>query len=57
MKLYYHKTSGGAEYYCLRPVADTNEGDVKTWLLRTDGELEINPWALAQNHIRLTMEN
>lgn len=43
MKLYYHKTGGGAEYYCLRPVAEgSEEGDMKTAVLRVDGdELEI----------------
>lgn len=43
MKLYYHKTDGGAEYYCLKPVAEgSEEGDMRTAVLRTDGdELEI----------------
>lgn len=50
MKLYYHETSGGAEYYCLKPIepqADgtiegTEIGDLSTAVLRTDGdELEI----------------
>ena len=43
MKLYYHKTDGGAEYYCLKPVAEgSEEGDMRTTVLRTDGdELEI----------------
>ena len=43
MKLYYHKTDGGAEYYCLRPIAEgDDEGDMRTAVLRTDGdELEI----------------
>ncbi len=36
MKLYYHKTEGGAEYYT------TKEDDIRTSVLRTDGdELEI----------------
>jgi hypothetical protein len=36
MELYYHKTDGGAEYY------QTNPTDIKTSVLRTDGEeLEI----------------
>lgn len=36
MKLYYHKTNGGAEYY------QTNPTDMQTTVLRTDGEeLEI----------------
>lgn len=43
MKLYYHKTDGGAEYYCLKPIAwGDSEGDIKTTVLRVDGdELEI----------------
>jgi len=36
MKLYYHKTDGGAEYY------QTEPDNIKTTVLRTDGdELEI----------------
>lgn len=30
MKLYYHKTDGGAEYLCSAPVKGTEEGDVKS---------------------------
>lgn len=43
MKLYYHKTDGGAEYYCLKPIAeDSEEGDVKSALMRVDGgEIEL----------------
>ena len=36
MKLYYHKTDGGAEYY------QTEQDNIKTTVQRTDGdELEI----------------
>lgn len=36
MKLYYHQTDGGAEYY------QTEQDNIKTTVLRTDGdELEI----------------
>ena len=36
MKLYYHKTDGGAEYY------QTEQNNIGTTVLRTDGEeLEI----------------
>lgn len=49
MKLYYHKTDGGAEYYCAEPVAGTEEGDMRTAILRTDGqEFELNTYKLAQ---------
>ncbi len=43
MKLYYHETDGGAKYYCLKPVAEgSEEGDMRTAILRVDGdELEI----------------
>lgn len=42
MKLYYHKTDGGAEYYCLNHIEGCDEGDMRTAVLRTDGdELEI----------------
>ena len=39
MKLYYHKTDGGAEYYCLKPIAEgSEEGNIKSALMRVDGE-------------------
>lgn len=43
MKLYYHKTDGGAEYYCLKPIAwGDSEGDLHYAILRTDGnEIEL----------------
>lgn len=42
MKLYYHKTDGGAEYYCLKHIEGSEEGDIRTTVLRVDGdELEI----------------
>lgn len=42
MKLYYHKTSGGAEYYCLKPIKDSEEGDIRSALMRVDGgEIEL----------------
>lgn len=49
MKLYYHKTDGGAEYYCTQAVEGTDEGDMRTAVLRTDGdEIELNTYKLAQ---------
>lgn len=49
MKLYYHKTDGGAEYYCLHPMGGSEEGDMRTAFLRTDGEeLELDTYKLAQ---------
>ena len=43
MKLFYHQTDGGAEYYCTKSVAGNNdEGDITTAVLRTDGnEIEV----------------
>lgn len=38
MRLYYHKTDGGAEYYCLTAIEGTDEGDMRTAFLRTDGD-------------------
>ncbi len=52
MKLYYHKTDGGAEYYCLDHIANSDEGDGTTWVLRTDGdEFEINTRNLAEKKV------
>jgi len=38
MKLYSHKTDGGASYLCTRAVEGTNEGDMSTALIRLDGQ-------------------
>lgn len=49
MKLYYHQTDGGAEYYCLKPVRNSVVGDITTAILRTDGdEFELNMRKLAE---------
>jgi len=38
LKMYYHKTSGGAEYLCSSKVEGTNEGDLKSeYVVRLDG--------------------
>lgn len=65
MKLYYHKTDGGAEYYCLKNIDQTGrnpfatpseEGDTTTWVLRTDGnEFELNTDLLTANNIRIVI--
>lgn len=40
MKLYYHKTDGGAEYLCSEAVEGTNEGSVKSlYVIRIDGDI------------------
>lgn len=57
MKLYYHKTSGGAEYYCLHHIGDEKEGDMTTALIRTDGdELELDAYKLAQMGISVVIK-
>ena len=38
MKLYYHKTDDCAEYYCLTHLDDSEEGDISSAVLRTDGD-------------------
>lgn len=49
MKLYYHKTDGGAEYYCLHPMGGTDNGDIRSAILRTDGgEIELLTYNLAK---------
>lgn len=56
MKLYYHQTDGGAEYYSLTPVKGTDEGDVRTAVLRTDGdEIEIFTHNLREHNIKLVI--
>lgn len=58
MKLYYHKTDGGAEYYCTQAVEGTDEGDMRTVVLRTDGdEIELNTYKLAQLGISVIIKS
>lgn len=58
MKLYYHQTDGGAEYYCTEPVAGTDEGDIRTAIMRVDGgELELNTYKLAQLGISVVIKS
>ena len=38
----YHRTDGGAEYYCVDNIKGTNEGDIRSAILRVDGgEIEV----------------
>ena len=56
MKLYYHKTDGGAEYYCTNAIPGTDEGDIRTAVMRTDGnEIEIFTRKLALYDIGLAI--
>lgn len=57
MKLYYHKTDGGAEYYCTKAIEGTDEGDLRYAVMRTDcNELELFMANLADEHIRVVIE-
>ena len=41
MKLYYHKTDGGAEYLCSNNIKGTDEGDFNSkYIVRIDGDKE-----------------
>jgi len=41
MKLYYHKTDGGAKYLCSNNVPGTNEGSFNSkYIIRIDGDIE-----------------
>jgi len=40
MKLYHHKTDGGAEYLCSKAVEGTDEGSFKSkYIVRIDGDI------------------
>ena len=40
LKLYYHKTSGGAEYLCSNKVKGTSEGSFSSkYIVRIDGDI------------------
>lgn len=41
MKLYHHKTDGGAEYLCSSPVPNTDEGSLalSKYVVRIDGDI------------------
>lgn len=58
MKLYYHKADGGAEYYCLKHIEGSEEGDIRTTVLRVDGdEFELNTYKLAQLGISVIIKS
>ena len=40
MKLYYHKTDGGAEYLCSENIKGTSEGSLRSkFVIRVDGDI------------------
>ena len=56
MKLYYHKTDGGAEYYCLNHIEGCDEGDMYSAVLRTDGnEFEIFANNIKEHNIKIVI--
>lgn len=59
MKLYYHKTDGGAEYYSLTFIEcgdGTKEGTMPGVILRTDGnEIEIYTKNLEKFGVKLVI--
>lgn len=59
MKLFYKKTDGGAEYYCLHHIGDGKTGDLTTAVLRVDGdhEIELNTYKLAQMGIDVIIKS
>ena len=51
MKLYYHKTDGGAEYLCSNNVEGCNEGSFDSnYIVKLDGEPEL---IIKKRHNRL----
>lgn len=60
MKLYYHKTDGGAEYYSTTYVECPDghkEGTFEGVVMRTDGdEIEIFMDHLKERHIKLIVD-
>jgi hypothetical protein len=56
MKLYYHKTDGGAEYYSTKHVNGCDEGSLDGLVMRTDGdEIEIFTSRLKEQGIKLVI--
>ena len=56
MKLYYHRTDGGAEYYSTKHIEDTDEGAIEGVIMRTDGdEIEIYAGNIKAQGLRLVI--
>lgn len=56
MKLYYHKTDGGAEYYSTTHLEGSDEGTFDGVVMRTDGnEIEIYLANLVSQDIKLVI--
>jgi len=57
MKLYYHQTDGGAEYYSAENIPGTDEGALDGVIMRTDGgEIEIFTSQLEKFNIKLIIK-
>lgn len=56
MKLYYHQTDGGAEYYSTTHTQDGDKGTFDGVIMRTDGdEIEIFVNRLQEQGIKLVI--
>ena len=56
MKLYYHKTDGGAEYYSTTHIEGCEEGAIESVIMRTDGdEIEIFVDRLKSEGLKLVL--
>jgi hypothetical protein len=56
MKLYYHKTDGGAEYYSTTHLPGSDEADLFGTVMRVDGgEIEIFTEQLKRQNIKLVL--
>lgn len=57
MKLYYHRTGGGAEYYSVKNIPGTDEADIREGvIMRTDGgEIELFTEQLKRLNIKLVL--
>ena len=56
MRLYYHRTDGGAEYYSTTHADDSDEGTLEGAIIRTDGgEIEIMTDKLKAQGLKLVI--
>ena len=56
MRLYYHKTDGGAEYYSTTHAEGTDAGTLDGAIIRTDGdEIEIFTDKIAAQGLKLVI--
>lgn len=54
MKLYHHKTDGGAEYLCSEFVKGTNEGNLNSkYIVRIDGNIKIDAELFIKKEVKI----